>query len=105
MAGNTQIRHLEKRSIIKMLESHKADIKEHGVKRIGLFGSALKGSLKRKSDLDFLVTFDKPTFDGYMDLKFMLERLFHRKIDLVLEENLKARLRYVKGEALYVKGL
>lgn len=105
MTSNPHTNHLRGSEIIKVLESHKADIRGHGVKRLGLFGSALKGSLKMRSDLDFLVTFDKPTFDGYMDLKFMLERLLHRKVDLVLEENLKNRLRYVRGEAAYVKGL
>ena len=49
--------------------------------------------------------FDKPRFDNYMDLRAFLEKIFHKKVDLVIEENLKPALQYVKGEALYAKGL
>jgi len=36
-----------------------------------------------------------------MELKFLLERLFRRKVDLVVEDSLKPALRYVKKEAVY----
>lgn len=49
--------------------------------------------------------FKEPTFDNYMDLKFMLEGLFHRKVDLVAESNLKPAMIHVKEEAFYAKGL
>lgn len=91
--------------IIGMLERHKDEIRRYRVKRIGLFGSFLKGSPHGRSDLDFLVVFDRPTFDNYIELKFLLEKLFRRGVDLVIEENLKPSLGYVKEEALYAKGL
>ena len=91
--------------IIRVLEGHKRDIRGFGVKKIGLFGSFLRKNPRRRSDLDFLVQFENPTFDNYMELKFLLEKLFHRKVDLVIEENLKPDLRYVKEEAAYAKGL
>ena len=40
------------------------------------------------SDLDFLVEFQRKSFDGYMDLKEFLEQLFGRRVDLVLPETL-----------------
>ena len=88
--------------ILKTLQAHKREIKILGVKKIGLFGSAARGS-KKFNDLDFIVTFDKPTFDNYMDLKFFLEKLFNKKVDLVTEKSLKPALQYVKKEALYAE--
>ncbi len=89
------------RDIIKKLERHRSEIQRYGVKKIGLFGSFSKGRQKNSSDLDFLVTFSNTTFDNYIELKFFLEKLFRRKVDLVIEENLKPAIKYVKKEALY----
>ena len=76
------------KDIVAMLETHRDEIKRLGVKKLGLFGSFLKGHQKRGSDLDFLVVFDKPGFDAYMELKFLLQRIFRKKVDLVVEESL-----------------
>ena len=73
--------------------------------KIGLFGSYLKRTTHKKSDIDFLVLFNEPNFDNYIELKFMLEKLFQKKVDPVIEENLKPSLKYVKEEALYAKAL
>ncbi len=96
---------LTPRMIIKTLDEHKDLLRKYGVKKIGLFGSFLKRKTHKKSDIDFVVVFDEPTFDKYIELKFMLEKLFHRKVDLVIEENLKPSLKYVKEEALYAKAI
>ncbi len=95
--------HLTPGSIIKTIELHSQQLRKYHVKKIGLFGSFLKNKKKKKSDIDFLVVLQEPTFDNYMGVKFLLERLFHKKIDLVTEESLKPALRYVKKEALYAK--
>ena len=42
-------------------------------------------------DLEFDET--KITFDNYMDLKFYLEDLFKREVDLVIESSIKPRLK------------
>ncbi|HII15605.1 MAG TPA: nucleotidyltransferase [Nanoarchaeota archaeon] len=96
---------LTKKQILKTLESNRSEIKGFGVNKIGLFGSYLKGRPRRSSDVDILVRFRKPSFDGYMGLKFMLERKLRRKVDLVMEDSLKPALRYVKEDAAYVKRL
>jgi len=96
---------LNGRLILQTLNKHRDDIRSFSVRRMGLFGSGLKGAIRPRSDLDFLVTFDQPTFDNYMGLKFMLERLFRKRIDLVMEENLKKQLAHVREEAKYVEGL
>ncbi len=91
--------------ILITLEDNIDKIRKYKVKKLGLFGSFAKNKQKKKSDIDFLVVFDRPTFDNYMDTKFLLERLFHRKVDLVAENGLKPGLQYVKKEALYAKRL
>ena len=54
-----------------------------------------RGEGKETSDLDFLVEFESgyETFDNYMELKFFLEDLFHRKIDLVTVEALRPQMK------------
>ncbi len=91
--------------IIRSLERSRENLRKYGVKRIGLFGSYLRMEGKERSDMDFLVVLQNPTFDNYMGLKFFLERLFRRKVDLVTERSLKPSLKYVMGEALYAKGI
>ena len=46
------------KEIVRKLEEHREGIRNLGVKRIGLFGSFLKGNQKEGSDIDFLVVFD-----------------------------------------------
>jgi predicted nucleotidyltransferase len=99
------VRNLSADDVMGVIGSHRGEIRGFGVRRLGLFGSFLKGGKRKRSDLDFLVTFDRPTFDNYMGLKFLLERLFHRKVDLVVEDNLKPALKYVRDEAVYAEGL
>lgn len=61
-----------------------------GVERIGLFGSAARGTLSDASDIDLLVAFrGKGTLDGYFDLKGYLEQALGRPVDLVTERGLK----------------
>ena len=100
-----QSKHLTPRIIIKEIEKHSDEIRKYRVKKIGLFGSFLRRKDHKKSDIDFLVVFDNVTFDNYIELKFMLEKLFHRKVDLVIEDNLKPALQYVKEEAIYAKAI
>jgi uncharacterized protein len=72
------------------------------VRRIGLFGSYLRGKAGEKSDIDLLVDLGEPTFDHYMDLKFYLEIVFDRPVDLVLSDTLKPRLRpLIQREVTY----
>ncbi len=94
---------LTKEEILNTLEKNRGSLKKLGVKKIGLFGSYLKGAATKKSDIDILVSFNRATFDAYMDLKFMLESVFKRRVDLVIENSLKPSMLYVKKEAVYAK--
>lgn len=89
--------------VLEKIEKNKKEIKKFGAKKIGLFGSVLKGKQHKKSDVDILVEFDKITFDNYFYLQEFLQKLFKRKVDLVIEKDLKPELNYVKKDAKYVK--
>ena len=77
------------------MHENQEEIEKYGVKRIGLFGSFIANKQKSNSDIDILVEFKKgkKTFDNYMDLKFFLEDLFKRDVDLVVKESLKVNLK------------
>ncbi len=98
----------ERDEILQTLACHKDSIRAFGARRLGLFGSQARGEASAKSDLDFLVEFepDAKSFDSYMGLKEFLEDLFDRKVDLVVAEGLKPRLRDgILRETVYAPGL
>jgi len=60
------------------------------VKSLAVFGSVARGEMGPDSDVDLLVEFESsPGFNGYMALKFYLEDLLGRKVDLVMRNALK----------------
>lgn len=79
--------------VMIILDQHREELRGLGVRRLGLFGSAARNEATDASDLDFLVEFQRKSFDTYMDLKDLLERVFDRRVDLVIPESLKPRLR------------
>ena len=74
---------LTKALILKTLKKHDDALKQYSVKRIGLFGSYARGDQTAKSDIDFLVEFDRPTYDNFYGLCVFLERLFRRKVEVL----------------------
>ena len=76
------------------------------VRSIGVFGSLVRNEAGRESEVDILVDFDEPTFDHYMDLKFYLEKLFGRPVDLVIADTVKPRIKpFIEKEVIHAKGL
>ena len=60
--------------------------RKYGVAELDVFGSATRDDFGPESDIDVLVEFtdrSKVTWDTYFDLKFELEELFGRHVDLV----------------------
>ena len=98
---------LTQEGILEQLSHRAQELKQNfPVRSIGLFGSLARNKADRESDVDILVDFAEPTFDHYMDLKFYLERLFGRPVDLVTADTVKPRLNEViKREVIYAKGL
>jgi uncharacterized protein len=92
--------------ILQKLDENRDTIRSFGVVRLGIFGSYARGEQTETSDLDFLVVFDRPSPANYFDLKFFLETLFGRKVDLVMEDTIKPRIRStVLEETVYAEGL
>jgi len=86
------VRHREE--VLEKLKEARADLKQkYSVVRIGVFGSFAKDESTVKSDVDILVELEEPTFDNYMDLKFKLEDMLGRDVDLVLADTVKPRLK------------
>ena len=53
----------------------------------------VRGEGAPSSDIDLLVELQPKTFDAYMDVKLFLEKILDHKVDLVLANALKPRLR------------
>lgn len=57
----------------------------HGIRRLGLFGSALRGELRPESDIDLLVEFEPDCILGLLGLarlEMELSELLGRDVDL-----------------------
>ena len=96
---------LTRENILQTVERNATELRRFGVRKLALFGSFARGDTGHESDLDFLVEFEKKTFDGYMDLKELLEKTFSRKVDLVIADGIKPRLRStILSEAVHAQG-
>lgn len=73
--------------VIDILRSYEQEIKgRFAVRRIGLFGSFVKGEETKDSDIDILAEFEDPTFRNFMNLAFFLEDLFGRRLTYSLQK-------------------
>ena len=104
MLSKTNEKALDAAEVLQTLEKQTKLFDRFQIKTLALFGSVARNQATADSDLDFLVEFrEAATFDGYMDLKFYLEDLFNRKVDLVTRKSLKAIITdSVLAEAIYV---
>jgi hypothetical protein len=94
------------RDIQVILQEHKNYLVEKfGVIEIAIFGSYARGEQREDSDVDLIVDFKEgyKTFDNYMNLKFYLEELFGKKVDLVIKSAINPRIKpFIMEEAIYV---
>ncbi len=93
----------ERAKLLRIITDRRAEFAvRFSVRRIGIFGSVARGEAGPESDVDILVEFAEPTFDHYMDLKFCLEEILNRKVDLVLADSVKPRLKpVIEREVVY----
>lgn len=84
-----------KQDIVTVLRQNRERIRGLGVRRLGLFGSFVRGQQGPESDVDLLVEFEpgRKTFDNFMALSFLLEDLLRRRVELVTAESLSPYLR------------
>jgi len=100
-------KNLTDKQILKTLREHQNILRKYGVKRIGLFGSYVRGKQKKGSDIDFLVEFIKPDFDNFMDLTFFLEDLFGKRVEVLTRDGvdtirIKEVAEEIKRSVVYV---
>ncbi|MEA2025276.1 MAG: nucleotidyltransferase family protein [Chloroflexota bacterium] len=83
-----------------IIDRHRPEIeaicRTYGVKRLDVFGSAVREDFDpARSDVDFLVEFepdrDLNTYHAYMGLRGELSRLLGRPVDLVMPSGLRNR--------------
>ncbi len=83
-----------KEQIVRLLQSNNQQIRNFGVKKIGLFGSFVKNQQTADSDIDLIVEFEKEkkTYKSFIKLAFFLEELLGRKVDLLTTKSLSPYL-------------
>ena len=84
---------MTRETILSTIDAHRARLADFEVKELSLFGSHARGDAGPSSDIDFIVEFDRTSFDNFMGLKEFLESLFERRVDLVIKGAIKERLR------------
>ena len=90
---------------LDLLRGHKAELVERfGVVELALFGSVVRNALGPDSDIDILVSFDRPTNPQcFFGLQFYIEDVLGRPVDLVTDKALRSELRpYIEAEAVRV---
>ena len=83
-----------KQDIFNVLDQNRSRLRALGVRRIGLFGSFVRGEQRLDSDIDLLVEFEpgRKTFDSFMELSFFLEEALEHRTQLVTMEALSPYL-------------
>ncbi len=78
--------------------------KKYAIKKIGVFGSYVRGEQNKQSDLDILVEFEKPMgFFKFLDLEEYISNITNLKVDLVSKKALKPRIgKYILEEVVFI---
>ena len=76
---------MRKRDVVELLRQNRDKLKEFGVKRVGIFGSAVRDELRDDSDIDLIVEFEegKGNLFNFYDFVEFVENLFGRKVDVL----------------------
>ncbi len=96
---------MDKSKIVKILEEVYAEIREkYKVRRIGLFGSIVKHTENKDSDIDLLTEFEESAdLLDLIGLSDFLEEKLKRKVDIVPRTALREELREaIEKEAAYI---
>jgi uncharacterized protein len=69
-------------------------LRQHGIKKAGLFGSIVRDELKEESDIDILIEIKKDiSLLDFIGIKLELEDVLGKNIDLVEYDTIKPRLK------------
>ncbi|MBM4288337.1 MAG: nucleotidyltransferase family protein [Deltaproteobacteria bacterium] len=79
---------------LEVLRQHRSELSDRGVKSLALFGSTVRGEARPDSDVDVLVELNRPMgIFEFLRLRYRLEEILGRRVDLVTEKALKRQLR------------
>lgn len=70
--------------------------KTYGVEEIGIFGSFARGDNNEKSDIDIAIELNQKIPVGLFEfarMKFYLEDILNKKVDLVIKSGIKALIK------------
>lgn len=82
---------MDRQQIFERIRASKNELKELGVKSIGLFGSYVRNEQTDKSDIDLLIDFEpeKENFDNFMSIYDLLESVFQNiKVEIITKNGL-----------------
>ena len=80
---------IDKDYILSLLKVYYTYNKEkYGIERIGLFGSFARNEAKQDSDVDIIISLQKPNLLTYSTITQQLETAFGRKVDLISEKSI-----------------
>ncbi|MHA1293872.1 MAG: nucleotidyltransferase family protein [Promethearchaeota archaeon] len=90
----------------KLKEKKNILCKKYKIKKIGIFGSYLRGDAKKESDLDILVEFEpeaRISLLEFVELELHIGDILGIKIDLVEKSALKPRIgKHILDEVKYL---
>ncbi len=85
---------MQRNEALDILAKHRPALSAMGVASLALFGSVARNEAEGDSDVDILVSFDRPVgFFHFLEVKDYLETVLKTRVDLVTEDALKKQLR------------
>lgn len=96
---------LTKEDILKTLRQSQPQLRNLGVRNIGLFGSFARNEASGKSDIDLLIEFEPnmKTYDHFINACFLLDELFDSKVELVTKDAISQYIKpYIMKDLEYV---
>ena len=76
---------------------------KYPIASMGLFGSVVRDDFTPDSDIDIIVSFNRPVGIEFIDLANELEIKLNRKVDLVSKNGIKEKYyRVIEPEIIYV---
>jgi predicted nucleotidyltransferase len=88
-----------------IIQKHKKELEENfGLRKIGIFGSYVRGDQVQDSDIDILVEIERPMgFIKFIKLENHLSQILDSKVDIVTKKALKPYIgRRILQEVQYV---
>jgi uncharacterized protein len=80
--------------VLQALKEHNSELKSFDVRSLSIFGSVARGTPRKTSDVDILVEFNRPIgLFEFARLKFYLEKLLQRNVDLVTPDAIRKEMR------------